>query len=100
MDLMEEILADENLQEALRKVCANKGAAGIDGITMTEFHKQMSEEWKETKQRLLLGKYKPKGVRRVEIPKLAGDKNARNPNSHGQIYPTSNVTAANADIRP
>ena len=52
MDLMEEILADENLQEALRKVCANKGAAGIDGITTTEFHKQMSEEWKETKQRL------------------------------------------------
>lgn len=72
MDLMEEILADENLQEALRKVCANKGAAGIDGITTTEFHKQMSEEWKETKQRLLLGKYKPKGVRRVEIPKPAG----------------------------
>lgn len=72
MDLMEEILADENLQEALQKVCANKGAAGIDGITTTEFHKQMSEEWKENKQRLLLGKYKPKGVRRVEIPKPTG----------------------------
>jgi group II intron reverse transcriptase/maturase len=69
---MEEILTDENLSEALQRVCANKGAAGIDGIKTEDFHKQMSAEWKGIKEKLLLGKYKPKGVRRVEIPKPTG----------------------------
>lgn len=72
MNLMEEILSDENLNEALHKVCANKGAAGIDGVTTKEFHKQMSEEWNGIKTKLQLGKYKPKAVRRVEIPKPNG----------------------------
>jgi RNA-directed DNA polymerase len=53
---MEEILTDENLSEALQRVCANKGAAGIDGIKTEEFHKQMSEEWKGIKEKLFIGK--------------------------------------------
>ncbi|MCP5498744.1 MAG: group II intron reverse transcriptase/maturase [Leptospiraceae bacterium] len=69
---MEDILTETNLGEALWKVLSNKGAAGIDGVRTEDFHKQLTEEWEGIKTKLLNGKYKPKGVRRVEIPKPNG----------------------------
>jgi RNA-directed DNA polymerase len=72
LSLIEEILSPENLEEAYYKVCKNKGASGIDGITVDGLGKQLGTEWKSIKERILEGRYKPSPVRRVEIPKPAG----------------------------
>jgi RNA-directed DNA polymerase len=72
LSLMEEILSFENTIEAYHKVCKNKGAAGIDGITVEGLRKQIATEWKGKKTSILEGRYKPSPVRRVEIPKPAG----------------------------
>ena len=72
MELLEEILAKENLNKAYKKVYQNKGASGIDGITV----EQVGEYIKENKERILKQirkrRYKPQPVRRVQIPKENG----------------------------
>lgn len=72
MDLMELILSRENLTMAFKKVVANKGAAGIDGISTDNFRTFVNEHWEEVKLQLQEGTYKPSPVRRVEIPKPDG----------------------------
>ena len=62
----------DNIQEALKAVKRNKGAPGIDGITTEEIHEVMEAQWPKIKQEILDGKYLPKPVRRVEIPKPDG----------------------------
>jgi RNA-directed DNA polymerase len=61
--LMEEILDRENLKEALRRVKANKGSPGVD---------YLKQHWPSIREQLLSGTYKPKPVKRVEIPKPDG----------------------------
>ena len=70
--LMEEILSRENMFQAYKKVKANKGASGIDGITVDEVYKYLKENWRDIKERIQNRKYKPQPVLRVEIPKPAG----------------------------
>src|SRR6266851_8819950 len=70
--LMEEICDRENLKEALRRVKANKGSAGIDGITVNQLDNYLEQHWSATREQLLSGTYKPKPVKRVEIPKPDG----------------------------
>jgi retron-type reverse transcriptase len=65
--------SDENMQEALRAVKSNKGAPGIDGITTEEIERIMQKQRPTIKQQILEGKYIPKPVRRVEIPKPNGN---------------------------
>lgn len=71
MELLEEILNQNNLNKAYKKVVANKGVAGVDGITVEEF-----DYLKENKDRILnqirKRKYKPQPVKRVQIPKENG----------------------------
>ena len=70
---MEEVCERENLKEALRRVKANKGSAGVDGITtggITGYLKQHCSQ--AIREQLLSGTYEPKPVRRVEIPKPDG----------------------------
>jgi RNA-directed DNA polymerase len=70
--LIEEACEKENLKEALRRVKANAGAAGVDGMTVKELAGFLRENWPRLKEQLLAGTYRPQPVRRVEIPKTGG----------------------------
>ncbi len=69
---IEGVVNDYNIQEATKVVKRNKGAPGIDGITIEEIKQVMEEQWPKIKQEILDGKYRPSPVRRVEIPKPDG----------------------------
>ena len=70
--LMEEVCERENLKEALRRVKANKGSAGVDGMTTGAITDYLKQHWPAIRARLLNGTYEPKPVRRVEIAKPDG----------------------------
>jgi RNA-directed DNA polymerase len=70
--LMEEVCERENLKEALRRVKANKGSAGVDGMTVGGITDYLKQHWPAIREQLLNGTYEPRPVRRVEIPKLDG----------------------------
>ena len=70
--LMEEVCERENLKKALRRVKANKGSAGVDGMTIGEITGYLKQHWPAIREQLLNGTYEPKPVRRVEIPKPDG----------------------------
>jgi len=68
-NLLEKILARDNLNQAYRQVVRNKGKQGIDGMTVAELLPYLKENGDQLRQDLLQGKYQPKSVRRAEIPK-------------------------------
>ena len=68
-DLLERILSRENLNKAYKRVKANGGAPGIDGMTIEEALPWLKENGDELLEKIRNGKYKPQPVRRVEIPK-------------------------------
>src|ERR1700719_349555 len=70
--LMEEVCERENLKEALRRVKANKGSAGVDGMTVGGITDYLKQHWPAIREQLLNGTYEPKPVRRGEIPKPDG----------------------------
>ena len=70
--LMEAVVERSNMIRALHQVERNKGAAGVDGMAVDELRSRLKEQWPEIKERLLSGRYEPKPVRRVEIPKPDG----------------------------
>jgi RNA-directed DNA polymerase len=72
LSVMQEVLNPENLTAALEQVMSNKGAAGIDGMTVDELPDFLRARWPGIKQQLLDGTYKPQPVRRVQIPKPDG----------------------------
>jgi RNA-directed DNA polymerase len=69
---MEEVCERENLKEALRRVKANKGSAGVDGMTIGSITDYLKQHWPAIREQLLNGTYEPKPVRRVEIRKPDG----------------------------
>ncbi len=73
-NLLEQILSTENMHNAWRRVRANKGAAGIDNIKVTDFPELYRSKWREIKRTLMEGTYTPSPVLRVEIPKPDGSK--------------------------
>jgi RNA-directed DNA polymerase len=70
--LMEEVCERENLKQALKRVKANKGAPGVDGMTVQALPAYLREHWPTIRASLLEGTYQPQPVRRVEIPKPDG----------------------------
>jgi RNA-directed DNA polymerase len=70
--LMEEVLERENLKEAWKRVKANQGSAGVDGISVQQLPRHLIKHWPTIREQLLNGTYKPQPVRRVEIPKPDG----------------------------
>jgi group II intron reverse transcriptase/maturase len=71
-ELLGNALEAKNMYEALRRVEGNKGAAGIDGMEVKDLRPYLKAHWQEIKGQLLEGTYKPKPVRRAEIPKPDG----------------------------
>jgi RNA-directed DNA polymerase len=70
--LMEEVCERENRREALRRVKANKGSPGVDGMTVDGIGDYLKQHWPAIREQLLNGTYEPKPVRRVEIRKQDG----------------------------
>lgn len=70
--LLEAALTRQNLQTALKRVKANKGAAGVDGLDIEQTTELLRTRWPEIRQELLAGRYRPQPVRKVMIPKPDG----------------------------
>lgn len=68
----EAVFSRENMQTALKRVESNKGAAGTDGMKVTDLRGYLKAHWLEMRAVLESGKYQPSPVRRVEIPKPDG----------------------------
>jgi RNA-directed DNA polymerase len=69
---MEAIVERENLKKALAQVRRNKGAAGVDRMSVDDLPSYLKEHWPTIRAQLLDGTYQPQPVRRVEIPKASG----------------------------
>jgi len=69
---MEEVVRRENLQKALKRVCANKGSPGVDGMAVEELRDYLKTHWPGVREELLQGQYKPQPVKQVMIPKPGG----------------------------
>jgi RNA-directed DNA polymerase len=74
--LMEAICAPENIAAAVKAVVRNKGAAGVDGMTVDDLPDVLAARWPEIERSLLEGRYQPQPVRRVMIPKPGGGERA------------------------
>ncbi|HJX73053.1 MAG TPA: reverse transcriptase domain-containing protein, partial [Candidatus Deferrimicrobiaceae bacterium] len=70
--LLEEVLRRENLMEALKRVRSNRGAPGVDGMTVEALTPYLKEHWPRIREELLGETYVPSPIRRVEIPKPDG----------------------------
>lgn len=70
--LLEAALTKENLQAAWKRVKANKGAAGVDGLDIEQTAQVMRQRWPDIRQELLASRYRPSPVRKVMIPKPDG----------------------------
>ena len=73
-ELLEKILEKKNMNEAYKKVCANKGAGGVDGMELEELDGFIRKNWNSIREQIRGRSYKPQPVRRVEIPKPNGSK--------------------------
>ena len=70
--LLEAALERGNMMRAYQRVVENKGAPGVDGLTVLELKPWLVAHWPKIKQALLAGEYMPRAVRKVEIPKPQG----------------------------
>ena len=71
-EMLEKILSNENVGKAYKRVYANKGAGGVDGVTTKELEEYMRANWRSIKEQIRARTYKPQPVLRVEIPKPNG----------------------------
>lgn len=69
---MEEVLSRSNMLQAYHRVVGNKGAAGVDGMTVDELWTYCQKHWERHREELFSGTYRPSPVRKVEIPKPGG----------------------------
>ena len=70
--LLEVILSNSNIAKAYKRVVSNKGKPGIDGMTVDEIEPFLHDNWESIKKDIIEGRFRPKPVRRVEIPKPNG----------------------------
>ena len=72
-ELLEKILHRDNMNAAYKRVCANKGAGGVDEVTVEELGDYIRENWDSIRDQIRHREYNPQPVRRVEIPKPVND---------------------------
>jgi RNA-directed DNA polymerase len=70
--MLEEILDMRNVEKAFKRVTANKGSGGIDGMQTDELRDYLNANWQTLRTNILEGNYRPQPVRKVEIPKSEG----------------------------
>ena len=73
-NLLEQALSRENMAKAWRHVKANRGSAGVDGLSIDQTFEYLKEYWPQIRSEIKSGTYRPQAVRRVEIPKPTGGK--------------------------
>jgi len=71
-DLLTQVLARANLVAAWKRVKANGGSAGVDGLTIAQTWESLKTDWPRIREELQTGGYRPQPVRRVQIPKPGG----------------------------
>ena len=71
-DLMEQVVDRENMIRAWKRVRANKGSPGVDGMTIGDLTGYLREHWPRIREEMLRGEYRPQPVKEVEIPKAGG----------------------------
>ncbi len=74
MELMSAVLERGNMMRAYERVLRNKGAPGIDDMTVGDLKPHLKAHWPEIREQLRDGRYHPLAVRKVEIPKPGGGK--------------------------
>ena len=105
VQLMELVVDDRNMLQAWKKVKANKGAPGPDGITLEAFIESFRHQWPTVRQELLDGTYQPSPARRKAIPRCccfgAGwlVQKSRHSQCRRQTDPASHPPSPNADLR-
>ena len=72
--LLTQVLSRENMAAAWKRVKANKGSAGVDGLSIDQTVDYLKDHWPKIRAELFAGEYLPQAVRRVEIPKPGGGK--------------------------
>lgn len=72
VNLLQQVLSNTNIQQAWQQVRRNKGAAGVDDITIEQFTDWVSPQWRTLRKQLFKGDYDPQPVKRVRIPKDDG----------------------------
>ena len=99
--LLEAALRRENLQAAWKRVKANKGAAGVDGLDIEQTAQWLRANWLQIRQMLLTGTYRPQPVRKVMIPKPDGSQRELGiPKVAGSADPTGTAASAATPDRP
>lgn len=99
-DLLERILSRENLNRAYKRVKANKGAPGIDGMTVEQALPWLREHREELLEMIRQGKYKPQRCAgRNSQARMGRSAKVGNPNGRRPDHPAGNCTAANTDLR-
>jgi group II intron reverse transcriptase/maturase len=73
-DLLRQALGRENLVAAWKRVKANRGSAGVDGLSIRQTAVYLKTQWPQVRKELLEGRYRPLPVRRMQIPKSGGGK--------------------------
>jgi len=73
-NLLEQALSRENMAKAWKRVKANKGSAGVDGLSIDQSFDYLKGHWPQIRSEIKSGTYRPQAVRRVEIPKPTGGK--------------------------
>ena len=71
-ELLEKILSKDNMNAAYKRICANKGAGGVDDVKVEELGDYIKENWEGIREQIRRREYKPQPVRRVEIRKPNG----------------------------
>ena len=92
-NLMEAICDPENIEAALRAVVRNKGAPGVDGITVRQLPGILKARWPEIEDQLLQGRYQPQPVRRVRRF-VAARERAETPRCKSRNRPAGHATSA------
>ena len=71
-DLLTQVLSKANMAKAWKRVKANRGSAGVDGLSIAETAEFLKTDWPRVREELRNGRYRPRPVRRVQIPKAGG----------------------------
>ncbi len=100
-NLLERILAPKNLQAAWKQVRSNKGAPGVDGISIEDYLQWLKPRWEKMRRALVEGYYQPRPVLRVIIPKPnGGERQLGIPTVHDRVIQQATAQVLNTEIDP